>query len=436
MAEIKDIKAREILDSRGFPTVEVDVQLMSGVIGRAAVPSGSSTGSHEALELRDEGKRYAGKGVLNALQSIQNEIRPALMGHDVRHQKGIDDILINLDGTSNKGRLGANAILGVSLACIHAAANAVKLPLFQYLAGGTRLKRLPVPLINIINGGAHADNNISIQEFMIVPVSAASFKEALRYAAEVFHALKAILRRQGLSTAVGDEGGFAPNLTSHEAALELILTAIQEAGFKAGEDIYLALDVASTEFYQAGGSPETGIYQLSQLENRSLNSEAMVEFLVRLTEQYPLISIEDGLAEADWLGWKLLTKQLGSKIQLVGDDVFVTNTNILSRGISEGIANSILIKPNQIGTITETLAAVKMAKEANYTPIISHRSGETEDTSIADLAVGWGIPQIKTGSLSRTDRLAKYNQLLRIEDILGRDAEYAGKNAFAQLFRA
>lgn len=448
MAEIKDIHAREILDSRGFPTVEVEIVLMTGVTGRASVPSGSSKGSNEAMELRDEEKRYCGKGVQKALKNVQDEIRPALIGHDVRHQKGIDDILINLDGTSNKGRLGANAILAVSLACAHAAANAVKLPLFQYLGVLNHPQVLPVPLMNIINGGAHANNNLDIQEFMIVPLKAPSFKEALRYGAEVFHALKALLKRKGFSTSVGDEGGFAPNLPSNEAAIEFILTAIQDAGFKAGSDIFLALDVASSEFFEAQNPinpvKSSEKYLLKSLksesakstsnneaESKSLSSEAMVEFLVRLTEQYPIISIEDGLAEGDWAGWKLLTQRLGKKIQLVGDDIFVTNTHIFSKGIAEGVANSILIKPNQIGTLTETLAAITMAKEAKYTPIMSHRSGETEDTSIADLAVGWGVWQIKTGSLSRTDRIAKYNQLLRIEDILGGEAEYAGKKAFS-----
>jgi enolase len=439
VAEIKDIHAREILDSRGFPTVEVEVTLITGVHGRASVPSGASKGSNEALELRDEEKRYNGKGVQKALINVQNEIKPALIGHDVRHQKGIDDILINLDGTSNKGKLGANAILAVSLACSHAAANAVKLPLFEYLGGDRHPHQLPVPLMNIINGGAHADNAIDIQEFMIVPLAAPSFKEALRYGAEVFHALKALLKRQGLGTAVGDEGGFAPNLSSNEAALDCILTAIQDAGLKVGSDIYLALDVASNEFFETTfhSKAETGLgeYKLKSSDGKEvkLNSEKMVDYLIRLIEQYPIISIEDGLAENDWHGWQLLTKRLGKKIQLVGDDVFVTNTHLLSKGIKEDVANSILIKPNQIGTLTETLAAIKMAKDANYTPIMSHRSGETEDTSIADLAVGWGVPQIKTGSLSRTDRLAKYNQLLRIEDILGDKAVYAGKAAFSHI---
>lgn len=444
MAEIKDIKAREILDSRGFPTVEVEIILMTGVKGRASVPSGSSTGSKEAMELRDEEKRYGGKGVLNALKNIENEIKPALMGHDVRHQKGIDDILINLDATSNKGRLGANAILAVSLACAQAGANAVKLPLYEYLAGENHPHQLPVPLMNIINGGSHADNQIDIQEFMIVPVGANNFREALRMGAEVFHALKAILKRKGLVTAVGDEGGFAPDLGSEREALDLILSAIEAAGFRAGKDLYLALDVASSEFFEMGMEPGkgTGRYRFREktgertkegTQERILSSEEMVNFLVQLSEQYPVISIEDGMAENDWAGWKLLTTRLGSKIQLVGDDIFVTNTQIFSKGIQEGIANSILIKPNQIGTLTETRAAVNMAVEAGYTPIISHRSGETEDTSIADLAVAWNIPQIKTGSLSRTDRLAKYNQLLRIEEALGDEASYAGKSAFKSI---
>lgn len=424
MAEIKDIRAREILDSRGNPTVEAEVILATGVIGRAAVPSGASTGSREALELRDGGSRFNGKGVQTAVDHIQTEIRMALIGHDVRHQKGIDELLTTLDNTVNKGRLGANALLAVSLAAAHAAANAIKIPLYEYLGCTHKAPyTLPVPLINIINGGAHADNNLDIQEFMIVPVGAPTFKEAIRYSAEIFHVLKTLLKRQGQPTGVGDEGGFAPNLNSNEAAIELILQAISEAGFKPGDDIALALDLASSEFYQ------TNHYQLAS-ENKNLTSEELVDYLVKWAKTYPIISIEDALAENDWAGWKLLTEKLGSKLQLVGDDLFVTNTQIFERGIKEGVANAILIKPNQIGTLTETLAAIDMAQKSKYACVMSHRSGETEDTTIADLAVATRVKQIKTGSVCRGERVAKYNQLLRIEERLGNDAKFAGKTAF------
>lgn len=427
MAEIKDIRAREILDSRGHPTVEAEVILATGIIGRAAVPSGASTGSREALELRDGGRRYGGKGVQEAIKHIKTEIRSALIGHDVRHQKGMDELLINLDNTANKGRLGANATLAVSLAAAHAAANAIKMPFFEYL--GSTFEEpysLPVPLINIINGGIHADNGLDIQEFMIVPLGAPSFQEALRYAAETFHALKALLKRQGYQTTVGDEGGFAPQLNNNEAAIELILAAIQEVGFKAGKEIGLALDLASSEFYQGG-------HYVLRSEKRAFSSAELVAFLKQWSERYPILSIEDGMAEEDWAGWKLLTETLGDRLQLVGDDLFVTNTHIFEQGIKEEIANSILIKPNQIGTLTETLAAIQMAKAANYTCVISHRSGETEDTTIADMAVGLRIPQIKTGSLSRSERVAKYNQLLRIEEELGTSARYLRREAFTRL---
>lgn len=429
MAEIKDIRAREILDSRGNPTIEAEVILSTGIIGRAAVPSGASTGSREALELRDGGSRYGGKGVLQAIHHIQTEIRLALLGHDVRHQKGLDDVLINLDGTVNKGRLGANAILAVSMAAARAAAKAVKKPLYQYLRCAENPEAmeneyiLPVPMMNVLNGGAHADNNLEMQEFMIIPAGAPSFKEALRYGAEVFHALKAHLHKQKLVTTVGDEGGFAPNLPSNEAALQSIMQAILDVGFKPGKDIYLGLDLASSEFYQSGK-------YLLPSENKSLSSEDLVDYLAKWVEQYPIISIEDAMAEDDWHGFKLLTERLGKKIQLVGDDVFVTNPSIFEKGIKEGICNAILIKLNQIGTLSETFTAIKMANEANYGAVISHRSGETEDTTIADLAVASNVGQIKTGSLSRSDRVAKYNQLLRIEEDLGKKAVFAGKKPF------
>lgn len=428
VAEIKDIKAREIIDSRGNPTVEAEIILTTGVIGRAQVPSGASTGSREAIELRDGGVRYHGRGVLKAVQNIQTEIRSALLGHDARHQKGIDDILITLDNTANKGHLGANAILAVSLAVAHAAANAVKLPLYQYLCSAENAPQwiMPVPMMNVINGGAHADNALDIQEFMILPIGAPSFKEAIRYGVEVFHALRALLKRQGLSTLVADEGGFAPNLPSNEAAIELLLQAIKDAGLTAGKDIYLALDLASSEFYQHGK-------YVFRKENKSFEADGMVALLSRWVSQYPIASIEDGMAEEDWAGWKLLTEHLGDKVQLVGDDLFVTNTKIFIKGVKEGIANAILIKLNQIGTVTETLAAIQMAKESGYASVISHRSGETEDTTIADLAVATHVGQIKTGAPCRSERVAKYNQLLRIEDELGSQAIYAGKSAFKQM---
>lgn len=428
MAEIKDVKAREIIDSRGNPTIEAEVILVSGAIGRAAVPSGASTGSREALELRDGGSRYTGKGVTQAVHHIQTEIRAALIGHDVRHQRGIDDLLNTLDDTANKGRLGANAILAVSLAAAHAAAKAVNLPLYQSLRchDADSPYILPVPLMNLINGGVHADNNIDFQEFMVVPVGAPTFKEALRFGCEIFHALKTRLKRQGIPTTVGDEGGFAPNLPSCDAVIELMLQAINDTGLKPGLDVYLALDLASSEFHQGGR------YVLHS-ENKTYTSEEMVELLVRLCAFYPIISIEDGLAEDDWAGWKLLSEKLGNKIQLMGDDLFVTNTKIFIKGIRENIANAILIKPNQIGTLTETFAAIQMAKDSNYSAVISHRSGETEDTTIADLAVATGVGQIKAGSPCRGERVAKYNQLLRIEEQLGNQGRYAGRSAFPKL---
>lgn len=422
MADIKDVRAREILDSRGFPTIEAEVILTSGVIGRARVPSGASTGSREAMELRDGGLRFQGKGVQNAIQHIHQEIKQAIENHDARHQKGIDDLLISLDNSPNKGKLGANSILAVSLACANAAALAVKLPLYQYLSSQEATPYiLPVPMLNVINGGAHADNNLDMQEFMIVPLGASSFKEAMRFGAEIYHTLKALLKRKGLSTTVGDEGGFAPDLSNNEAAIEIILQAIEIAGFKAGKDIYVGLDLASSEFYQ------NGKYVLRS-EQKTFNSEQMVEFLGNWLRQYPIISIEDGMSEEDWSGWKFLTEQLGSKVQLVGDDLFVTNTNILKQGLREGIANSILIKPNQIGTLTETLAAIQMAKDAHYGVIISHRSGETEDTFIADLAVATRSPLIKAGAPARGERVAKYNRLIQIEEELGSQAIFAGSS--------
>lgn len=418
MAEIKDIRAREILDSRGTPTVEAEVILTSGTIARASVPSGASTGMREALELRDSGPRYGGKGVLKAVNHIQTEIRTALLGRDVRYQKGIDDILIRLDETVNKARLGANSILPVSIAVARAAAEAIKMPLYQYLKFNSQEPMsLPIPMMNVINGGAHADNNIDCQEFMIIPIGAASFKEALRQGVEVFQALKALLKSKGLSTSVGDEGGFAPNLPSNEAAIECILEAIQQAGFKTGQDFTVGLDFASSGFYRDDK------YHLAS-ENKTFSREAWVAYLVHWVKQYPISSIEDGMAEDDWAGWKQLTDALGATVQIVGDDLFVTNTTLLQKGIEEKIANAILIKPNQIGTLTETCQAISMAKAANYGTIISHRSGETEDTFIADLVVATGAGQIKTGSLCRTDRVAKYNQLLRIEEALGAEVKY------------
>jgi enolase len=422
MSEIVDVRGREILDSRGNPTIEADVITADGAIGRAMVPSGASTGSREALELRDGDKsRYQGKGVLKAVSHINGPLKDVLLGMDVTDQAGIDQAMIDLDGTENKANMGANALLGCSLAAAHAAAQERALPLYRSLGAGPY--RMPVPMMNIINGGAHADNSVDMQEFMILPVGAGSIREAVRYGAEVFHALQSVLKGRGMATTVGDEGGFAPNLPSNEAAIEVILEAIDKAGFKAGSDIYLGLDTASSEFY------EDGFYHLAS-EGRKFTSEEFVDYLAGWVDQYPIISIEDGMDESDWAGWKIMTEKLGQRIQLVGDDLFVTNTKILQRGIDEQITNSILIKVNQIGTLSETLAAIQMAKNAGYSAVISHRSGETEDTTIADLVVATATGQIKTGSLSRSDRVAKYNQLMRIEDQLGEDAVYAGKDAF------
>jgi enolase len=428
MAKIVKAIGREILDSRGNPTVEADVWLEDGSVGRAAVPSGASTGEHEAVELRDgEKSRYLGKGTQKAVGHIKKEIASALKGMEATDQKRIDRKMIDLDGTPNKGNLGANAILAVSMAVARAAATAKKLPLYRFL-GGDSACLLPLPMMNILNGGAHADNSVDFQEFMIAPYGAKNFAEAIRMGAEVFHTLKGVLKKKGYSTAVGDEGGFAPNLRSNEEALEVILEAIGQAGYSAGKDIGLALDPAASEFYE----PEKGKYIFKKSDKSEKSSEQMVEFWSKWVRQYPILSIEDGMAEDDWKGWKLLTDALGKKIQLVGDDLFVTNVQRLSRGIKEGIANSILIKVNQIGTLTETLEAIQMAKEAGYTCVVSHRSGETEDTFIADLVVATGAGQIKTGSASRTDRVAKYNQLLRIEEELGSSAKFAGRKAFKQ----
>ncbi|WP_027996619.1 phosphopyruvate hydratase [Simplicispira psychrophila] len=426
MSAIVDIVGREVLDSRGNPTVECDVLLESGIMGRAAVPSGASTGSREAIELRDgDNSRYLGKGVLKAVQHINTEISEAVLGLDASEQAFLDKTLIDLDGTDNKGRLGANAILAVSMAVARAAAEESGLPLYRYL-GGMGGMQLPVPMMNVINGGAHANNTLDIQEFMIVPVGAPSFREAVRWGAEVFHALKKIIHDKGMSTAVGDEGGFAPSVENHEAAIQLILQAIDTAGYTAGEQIALALDCAASEFYKDGQ------YHLAG-EGLALSAEAWTDMLATWCDKYPIISIEDGMHEGDWAGWKVLTDRLGKNVQLVGDDLFVTNTKILKEGIDKGIANSILIKINQIGTLTETFAAIEMAKRAGYTAIISHRSGETEDSTIADIAVGTNAGQIKTGSLSRSDRMAKYNQLLRIEEDLGDIAYYPGRSAFYNL---
>jgi enolase len=423
MTKISDIRAREILDSRGNPTVEADVVLGSGVVGRAAVPSGASTGTREAVELRDGDKsRYLGKGVLKAVANANGEIREALLGHDVRDQRGIDERMIALDGTEAKSRLGANALLAVSLAAAHAAARLEGQGLYRHL-GGAGPKMMPVPMMNIINGGAHADNSVDIQEFMVLPVGAASFSEALRSGAEIFHTLRKVLHERKLSTAVGDEGGFAPDLPSNEAALETILQAIERAGYKAGRDVWLGLDVASSEFFK------DGVYTLES-EGRAFSAQQFVDYLEGLVNRYPIVTIEDGMSEGDWDGWALLTERLGRRIQLVGDDLFVTNTRILRDGITRGIANAILIKPNQIGTLTETLAAIDMAAEAGYGAVVSHRSGETEDSTIADIAVATPATQIKTGSLCRSDRMAKYNQLLRIEAELGAEALYVGRDAF------
>ena len=426
MGKISSVVGREILDSRGNPTVEAEVTLDSGVVGWAAAPSGASTGEREAIELRDgDSRRYLGKGVTLAVGHINNELALLAQGRDCSDQRGLDQAMIELDGTDNKGRLGANALLAVSLANARAAAIEAGQPLFRYL-GGSDAALLPVPMMNIINGGAHADNSVDMQEFMILPAGAPSFSEGLRYGAEVFHALKSVLAARGMNTAVGDEGGFAPDLSSNEEAIEVILSAIDKAGFRAGRDIYLGLDVASSEFHDAGK------YLLAS-EKRSFDAAGFADYLASWVDQYPIISIEDGMDEGDWEGWAILTEKLGHRIQLVGDDLFVTNTRILSRGIEQGIANSILIKFNQIGTLSETLDAISMAQAAGYTTVISHRSGETEDVTIADLAVATGAGQIKTGSLSRTDRVAKYNQLLRIEASLGSAASFPGKSAFRNL---
>lgn len=425
MSLITDIYAREVLDSRGNPTVEVEVWTETDAYGIAMVPSGASTGAFEAIELRDNEKnRYLGKGVLKAVENVNTIIAEEIIGMDVFDQVAIDNLLIELDGTENKARLGANAILGVSLAVAKAAANELGIPLYQHI-GGVNAKVLPVPMMNILNGGEHADNNVDIQEFMVMPVGAVNFREALRMGAEVFHNLKAVLKGKGLNTAVGDEGGFAPNLSSNEEALKTIMEAIERAGYTPGKDVVLALDVAATELYDK----EKNIYRLAG-ENRELTSDEMIDYYVELVGKYPIVSIEDGLAEEDWDGWKKLTEKLGNKIQLVGDDLFVTNTERLEKGIGMNVANSVLVKLNQIGTLTETLNTIEMAKTHGYTAVISHRSGETEDTTIADLAVATNAGQIKTGAPSRTDRTAKYNQLLRIEDMLGPSAQYKGMEAF------
>ena len=426
MSAINKIIAREVLDSRGNPTIEAEVYTESGAAGSAMVPSGASTGIREALELRDmDDSRFMGKGVLTAVNNIQELIAPSLFGEEVSGQATIDQVMIDLDGTSNKENLGANSILAVSMATAHAAANENNLPLYKYLGGKGPFK-MPVPMMNIINGGAHADNSVDLQEFMILPVGATNIREAVRYGTEIFHSLKSVLLKRDLGTTVGDEGGFAPNLSSNEEAIEVILEAIAKAGYIAGEDILLGLDVASSEFYK------DGIYTLES-ENLKLDSQEFLQYLTPWFEKYPIITMEDGMAEDDWEGWKLLTEALGRNIQLVGDDLFVTNTSILSKGIEEGIGNSILIKVNQIGTLTETLNAINMAKEAGYTAVISHRSGETEDTTISDLAVATSAGQIKTGSLSRSDRVAKYNRLMKIEDELDGKAMYPGKNVFYNL---
>ncbi len=426
MSSIVDVVAREILDSRGNPTVEADVLLESGVMGRAAVPSGASTGSREAIELRDgDTGRYGGKGVLQAVENVNTEISEAIVGLDATEQSFIDSTLIDLDGTESKSRLGANAMLAVSMAVAKAAAEESGLPLYRYF-GGSGAMQMPVPMMNVINGGAHANNSLDLQEFMIVPVGAQSFREALRCGAEVFQALKRLIDGKGMSTAVGDEGGFAPNLPTHAAAIEFILQAIEKAGYTPGQDVVLALDCASTEFCKDGK------YVLES-EGLTLDSAGFTDYLANLADKYPIISIEDGMAESDWEGWKILTERLGKSVQLVGDDLFVTNTRILKEGIRLGVANSILIKVNQIGTLTETFAAIELAKRSGYTSVISHRSGETEDTTIADIAVGTNVMQIKTGSLSRSDRIAKYNQLLRIEEDLGDPVSYPGRDAFFHL---
>ncbi len=427
MTAIIDIFAREILDSRGNPTIEVDVELECGVMGRAAVPSGASTGEHEACELRDgDKKRFLGKGVSKAVKNVNDIIAPELLDMDATEQVEIDSIMISLDGTPNKAKLGANAILGVSIAVAKASASALEQPLYKYI-GGVNAKELPVPMMNVINGGSHADNNVDLQEFMVMPTGAGSFKEAYRMAAETFHSLKTVLKKKGYSTAVGDEGGFAPNLSSNEEAIKVIVEAIKLAGYTPGKEIYIALDPAASEFYK------NGKYVLAGEGNIEKTSSQMTDYYEKLVDKYPIISIEDGLAEDDWKGWEILTKRLGSKIQIVGDDLFVTNTKRLKMGIEKGIANSILIKLNQIGTLTETLDAIEMAKRAGYTAVVSHRSGETADTTIADVVVGTNAGQIKSGSLCRTDRIAKYNQLLRIEEELSDTAIYKGKGVFYNL---
>ena len=426
MAAIIDIRAREVLDSRGNPTLEADVVLASGVVGSAMVPSGASTGEREAIELRDGDKsRYLGKGVLNAINNVKTEIRDVVIGLDVNDQEALDKAMISLDGTDTKARLGANAILAVSMAAAHAASKEVGQPLYRHLNKSGEFI-LPVPMMNIINGGSHADNSVDLQEFMILPVGAPTFREAIRYGAEVFHNLSKVLKAKGLATTVGDEGGFAPNLSSNEEAISVILQAIEQAGFKPGVDIYLGLDAAASEYYH------DGIYDLAS-ENKTYSSAQMADFFVDWVDRYPIISIEDGFDENDWDGWKLITEKLGNRIQLVGDDLFVTNPKILQKGIERDIANSILIKVNQIGTLTETFAAIEMAHKASYTAVMSHRSGETEDVTIADLAVATGTGQIKTGSLSRSDRVAKYNRLMKIEEELGSLAKYAGRSAFRML---
>jgi enolase len=422
MSYISEVFARQILDSRGNPTIEVDVITDEGAIGRAAVPSGASTGIHEAVELRDNDKSvYVGKGVLKAVNNVNDTIAPELLGYDVADQTGIDQLMIDLDGTENKGKLGANAILAVSLAVAKAAAEEASLPLFRYV-GGTNAKTLPVPMMNILNGGAHADNKIDFQEFMVMPVGASSFSEGLRWGVEIFHTLKSVLKKKGYSTNVGDEGGFAPNIGSNEEAIETVLKAIDAAGYKAGSQVFIAMDAANSELYK------NGKYTFHKSDNRSMSSEELVKYWANWVKQYPIISIEDGMAEDDWEGWKMMTEELGGKIQLVGDDLFVTNVTRLKQGIDKHIANGLLVKVNQIGTLTETINAVTMAQHNGYNTIMSHRSGETEDSTIADLAVALNCGQIKTGSASRTDRMAKYNQLLRIEELLGDSAYYPGTN--------
>lgn len=427
--EIIDVLGREVLDSRGNPTVEVEVELEDGVVGRAIVPSGASTGAFEAVELRDGDKgRYLGKGVLTAVENVNSIIAPELIGMNALDQTFIDKVLIELDGTENKGKLGANAILGASLAVARAAAESIRLPLYQYI-GGVNAKALPVPMMNILNGGKHADNNVDIQEFMIMPVGAENFREALRMCAEVYHSLRKTLIAKGYNTAIGDEGGFAPNLKSNEEAIQVIIEAVEQAGYKPGEQVRIAIDAAATELYK-----EDGKYHLEG-EGKVLTPQEMVDFWANLADKYPIISLEDGLSEEDWDGWKLLTEKLGKKIQLVGDDLFVTNTKRLSKGIKLGVANSILIKLNQIGTLTETIEAIQMAERAGYTAVVSHRSGESEDTTIADLVVAMNAGQIKTGAPARTDRVAKYNQLLRIEEELGEVSEYPGIEAFYNVYK-